>query len=57
VKDAEMVNTVMVAGRFVRLGNLHPANRYEHIAWLRMGMQTTWKQNWFPARGEAPDED
>ena len=32
-----MVNTIMVAGRFLRLGNLHPANRYEHIAWLRMG--------------------
>ncbi len=31
--------------------------RYEHIAWLRMGMQTTWKQNWFPTRGEATDED
>ena len=52
-----MVNTIMVAGRFVRLGNLHPANRYEHIAWLRMGMQTTWKQNWFRTRGKATDEN
>ena len=42
------VMTVMVSGRFVRLGNLHPANSYQHIAYFRIGMTAFWKNRGFP---------